>query len=55
MSGGKRLVPVTLRCPVCGNEPVIWRKASKLKERGHVKHMWCPNCEAVRPFVEVRE
>ena len=56
MSGGAHCPheQVMLRCPVCSNETPIWRKSSRLKERNHVKHMWCPWCKAVRPFVEVR-
>lgn len=46
---------VRLRCTECGNECYIWRRRSRLKERGHVKHMWCSACRAVRAHVEVRE
>ena len=55
MSGGRNVEQVRLRCAVCDSIAHIWRKRSRLKERNHVKHMWCPGCEAVRPHVEVRD
>lgn len=57
MSGGYngQMKQVKLRCAVCGNETFIWRKGSKLKEKGHVKHLWCVKCRYRTPHVEVRE
>lgn len=43
-----------LACPNCGTKTYIWRKASKLRERGHKKRMWCPTCGKERNFVEMR-
>ena len=57
MSGGQhaQMEQVRLRCCECGGECFIWRRRARLKERGHVKHMWCAGCQAVRAHVEVRE
>lgn len=55
MSGGRKLEQVTLECMECGVMQTIWRKASRLKERGHVKHLWCPGCRDRTAHVEVRE
>jgi len=54
MSGGRKLEQVTLECMECGNMQVIWRKASRLKEPGHVKHLWCVDCKDRTAHVEVR-
>ncbi len=50
-----KMTQVELMCAVCSNRSYIWRKSSKLKEPGHVKHMWCPVCCDVRPHKEVRK
>ena len=57
MSGGYngKMEQVKLRCAVCDSTAFIWRKKCKLKERDHVKHLWCPNCRDRTPHVEVRE
>ena len=57
MSGGNRSqkAQVKLRCGVCGDEEFIWRRKSKLKERFHVKHLWCPVCKERTPHIEIRE
>lgn len=49
-----KMEQVTLRCAVCGRESFIWRRKSRLKEKGHVKHLWCPSCKERVPHVEVR-
>ena len=46
---------VRLRCAVCDHETFIWRRRSRLKEKGHVKHLWCTNCKETTPHVEVRD
>ena len=46
---------VWLRCPVCDDLTMIWRRQSKLKERDHVKHLYCPVCMMVTPHVEMRD
>ena len=57
MSGGVHveLDQVKLRCAACDELSFIWRRKSKLKEKNHVKHMWCANCRQVTPHVEVRD
>lgn len=54
MSGGRKIVQVTLECRKCGNRQEIWRKKSRLKEPGHVKHYWCVECGDRTAHVEVR-
>ena len=54
MRGGYNLAEVTLECRRCGHRAVIWRKRSRLKEPGHVKHLWCAKCEDRTPHVEMR-
>ncbi len=44
--------PTVLVCRECGTEAPIWRKSSKRKKQGHVKHMWCHACEKVTAHVE---
>lgn len=46
---------VRLRCASCDDEMFIWRKKSRLKEKDHVKHLWCANCKQRTPHVEVRD
>lgn len=57
MSGGVhgQMQQVTLRCKECGCMAFIWRRKSKLKERAHVKHLWCRRCQERTAHVEVRE
>lgn len=44
-----------LRCPQCGTVNIIWRKKSKLKKDGHLKHMYCPICKEVTGQYEEKE
>lgn len=57
MSGGTHgeMEQVKLRCAVCDELAFIWRRKCKLKEKGHVKHLWCANCRERTPHVEVRD
>ena len=57
MSGGAhtQMEQVRLRCAVCDSEQFIWRRRAKLRESGHVKHLWCCECRDRTPHVEVRE
>lgn len=55
MSGGRKLEMVTLECLDCGNVQAIWRKRSRLKELGHVKHLWCVDCRDRTKHREVRD
>lgn len=55
MSGGSHFVGTWLRCGVCGFRAHIFRKESRQKKRGHVKHMWCSRCRKVTAHYEERE
>lgn len=46
---------VKLKCLVCGENAYIWRRRCLLKEKGHIKHLWCANCEMVTAHSEIRE
>lgn len=51
----QKLSEVRLVCSECGNDTTIWRRRSKLKEKGHVKHLWCARCLERTAHVEVEE
>lgn len=42
-----------LECCVCGAPFDISRLEASGREPGHIKHMWCWKCLAIRPFVEI--
>lgn len=47
-----KVVLSQLCCDVCNFEMTIPRKANKQKTKGHIKHMYCPSCQVVQPFIE---
>lgn len=49
-----QLRQVRLVCERCGADAYIWRRAGKLKEPDHVKHLWCFECQERTPHREVR-
>lgn len=51
----QRTVQTKLQCTDCGTVFPIQRKASKKKELGHIKHMYCPTCKEVKAFEEIKE
>lgn len=44
-----------LQCKECGNVTRIHRKRSKMREKNHIKHMYCYKCREVTPHIEVKE
>ncbi len=46
---------VALECRQCGNRTYIWRKQGKLRERGHVKRLWCIECRDRTAHVELED
>lgn len=44
-----------LQCNECDYVFPIFRKRHRMKEKNHVKHMYCPSCKEVKPFLEVKE
>jgi hypothetical protein len=44
-----------LECEVCENVVTIHRKRSKMKEKNHLKHMYCYKCKEVTGHVEIKE
>lgn len=57
MASGARTstLPTYLNCEVCNNTVPIFRKRHKMKEKGHVKHMWCFKCKDTTAHIEVKE
>lgn len=45
----------TLYCTECNNKVTIFRKKSKMKKDGHIKHMYCSKCLRVTAHVERHE
>lgn len=45
-------IGTALYCSVCDSKMMISRKASKKREEGHVKHMYCYKCKEVTAFIE---
>lgn len=50
-----RIASTHLQCPECGNVQTIHRKRSKMREKYHVKHMYCWKCKEVTGHIEVKE
>lgn len=49
----QKTIQTKLSCEVCGTILPIVRKASKKKEVGHTKHMYCPGCREITAFKEM--
>jgi len=41
-------------CPECGHEIPLPRRKSKVRERGHIKDLYCPWCGKVQKTKEIR-
>lgn len=41
-------------CPECGRNFPIIRAASKTREKGHIKDLYCPFCKKDQKFREIR-
>jgi hypothetical protein len=55
-SGSKTRTSQThLSCSCCSNVVSIHRKRSKMKEKNHVKHMYCWKCKETTAHIEVKE
>lgn len=50
-----RTAPTHLQCPKCNHIMTIQRKRSKMKEKNHIKHMYCYKCREVTGHIEVKE
>jgi ribosomal protein L33 len=50
-----KTIQKVLRCTVCGMVMSIWRKQSKNKASGHVKHMYCPKCNETTEHIELED
>lgn len=48
----KQVKMSSLYCEKCDNKMLIPRKNGKLREQGHMKHMWCFKCKEVRGHLE---
>jgi hypothetical protein len=55
-SGSKtRTTQTFLKCDCCGNVNPIFRKKSKQRDKGHLKHMYCYKCKEIKAHLEVKE
>lgn len=45
----------SLVCLECGDIFNIQRRRSKLKQVGHIKHLYCINCGKVQPHYEIKD
>lgn len=50
-----RTAETYLTCPECGNVTTIHRKRSRMREKNHIKHMWCFRCKEVTGHIEVKD
>ena len=41
-----------LECTECGLEMFVPRKKTSMRQNGHIKTMWCVNCQKKTDFVE---
>lgn len=41
------------KCTGCEKVLIVPRQAGRMRERGHVKDLWCPFCKAEKKFVEM--
>ena len=55
MSNKIRTQLTNLVCLDCGNIMIIQRKKSNLKKIGHIKDLYCFNCDKVTKHYEVRD
>ncbi len=57
MASGSRTKTAStyLECTECGNTTQIHRKKSRLKEKDHIKHMYCFKCINTTAHREVKE
>ena len=44
-----------LECITCGLIQTIQRRNSKDRAKGHIKHLWCPQCLKKTPHMECEE
>ena len=46
------MVSSSLKCRECGGTFPIMRQRGHMREKGHIKDMWCPYCKKEVKFVE---
>jgi hypothetical protein len=44
-TNGVKLEPRKMMCTICGTHQEIMRRKARIKEVGHIKHLWCIKCE----------
>lgn len=44
-----------LKCTECNEKIPIPRKRGQMRENGHIKHMYCPYCKKITPFIEDKD
>ena len=41
-------------CPECGQTIPLPRRKGKVREKGHIKDLWCPFCQKIQKTREYR-
>lgn len=55
MKTKRKIVETRLICPQCGNIQKIFRLASKRKNFGHLKALWCFKCKQRINHIEIKD
>ncbi|QIA28712.1 hypothetical protein [Phage f2b1] len=55
MASKKATVPAHLNCGECNNPVQILRVRGRMKEKGHVKDMWCYKCKKETKHIEIKD
>lgn len=51
----RKFAATQLQCPECDNIQTIQRRQSKMREKNHIKHMYCWKCKETTGHIEVKE
>ena len=49
----KPMIITTLECPICGQKMFVPRAKNALREKGHIKDMWCICCKKTQKFIQL--
>lgn len=54
MKKGKKYSISLCVCPQCGKEMYVPRSCGDMRNKGHLKDLWCPFCKSVLSMREYR-
>lgn len=49
------IVQVALYCCKCKTQQAIWRLDGRLRDKNHVKHMWCHRCNKKTAHFQIED